>query len=188
MQAHRASDSPRRGRRGWGAYLPDRLGSSLPASAQIGLRRRTPLTPGTVLHPKSAAKQRYKRRVSLFRDSAAFGRASNVAQEGQHVAQTCFSRSAAFLTDRAQRPRTYKTGPRYSLQSISGVYYRHETCKSCARPRVAGSSNPRAGSENLLCRGQPRPGGAPPPSQDSESTSVLWARALAGGPAGDARG
>jgi hypothetical protein len=72
MQAHTASDSPRRGRRGRGAYLPDRLGSSLPASAQIGLRRRTPLTPGTVLHPKSAAKQRYKRRVSFFRDSAAF--------------------------------------------------------------------------------------------------------------------
>jgi hypothetical protein len=31
------------------------------------------------------------------------------------VAQTCFSRSAAFLIDRAQEPRTYKTGPRYSL-------------------------------------------------------------------------
>ncbi len=71
MQAHPASDSPRRGRRGRGAYLPHRLGSSLPASAQIGLRRRTPLTPGSVLHPKSTAKVRYKRRVSVFRDSAA---------------------------------------------------------------------------------------------------------------------
>jgi hypothetical protein len=66
-----SSDSPRRGRRGRGAYLPDRLGSFLPASAQIGLRRRTPLTPGTVLHLKSTAKARYKRRVSRSRDSAA---------------------------------------------------------------------------------------------------------------------
>ena len=65
MQAHTASDSPRRGRRGRGAYLPDRLGSLLPASAQIGLRRRTPLTPETVLHPKSTAKVRYKRRPVL---------------------------------------------------------------------------------------------------------------------------
>ncbi len=30
MQAHTASDSPRRGRRGRGAYLPDRLGKCLP--------------------------------------------------------------------------------------------------------------------------------------------------------------
>ena len=51
MQAHTASDSPRRGRRGRGAYLPDRLGSSLPASAQIGLRRRTQLTPRIRLYP-----------------------------------------------------------------------------------------------------------------------------------------
>jgi hypothetical protein len=28
--------------------------------------------------------------------------------------QTGFSRSAAFLPDRAQGPRTYKTGPRYA--------------------------------------------------------------------------
>ena len=67
MQAHTASDSPRRGRRGRGAYLPDRLGSSLPASAQIGLRRRTYLTLGTVLHPKSTAKGRYKRGTPAFR-------------------------------------------------------------------------------------------------------------------------
>ena len=32
----------------------------------------------------------------------------------QQQAQTCFSRSAAFLTDRAQVPRTYQTGPRYA--------------------------------------------------------------------------
>ena len=38
--------------------------SSLPASAQIGLRRRTPLTPGTVVHPKSTAKARYKQDTS----------------------------------------------------------------------------------------------------------------------------
>jgi hypothetical protein len=66
MQALSASDSPRRRRRGRGAYLPDRLGSSLPASAQIGLRRRTPLTPRTVVHPKSTAKVRYKRGVVLL--------------------------------------------------------------------------------------------------------------------------
>jgi hypothetical protein len=45
--------------------------SSLPASAQIGLRRRTPLTPGTVLHPKSTAKVRYKRRPECARRSLA---------------------------------------------------------------------------------------------------------------------
>ena len=57
MQARVASDSPRRWRRGRGACLPDRLGNRFPASAQIGLRRRTPLTPHTVipqLHLRSA--------------------------------------------------------------------------------------------------------------------------------------
>jgi hypothetical protein len=39
----------------------------------------------------------------------------NVATSGWLV-QTCFSRSAAFL-DRAQRPRTYKTGPRHSFSN-----------------------------------------------------------------------
>ena len=33
------------------------------------------------------------------------------------LAQTCFSRSAAFLTDPAQGPRTFRTGPRYSLSN-----------------------------------------------------------------------
>ncbi len=61
MQAPAASDSPRRGRRGRGAYLPDRLGSCFPASAQIGLRRRTQVTLGTVLHPKPTWIPRYKR-------------------------------------------------------------------------------------------------------------------------------
>ena len=61
MQAPVASDSPRRRRRGRGAYLPDRLGSRLPASAKIGLRRRTQLTPWTVLHPTPSRKSRYKR-------------------------------------------------------------------------------------------------------------------------------
>lgn len=53
-QADKASDSPRPGRRGRGAYLPDRLGSCFPASAQIGLRRRTQITLRVVLHPKPA--------------------------------------------------------------------------------------------------------------------------------------
>jgi len=63
MQAHVASDSPRRGRRGRGAYLPDRLGIGYPASAQIGLRRQTQLTLRGVLHPKPTWIPRYKRRV-----------------------------------------------------------------------------------------------------------------------------
>jgi hypothetical protein len=45
-----------------GAHLPDRLGKGYPASAQIGLRRRTQLTLGVVLHPKPAWIPRYKRR------------------------------------------------------------------------------------------------------------------------------
>jgi len=40
------------------------------------------------------------------------------------VAQTWFSRSAAFVTDRAQGPRTYKTGPRYSLHLITQRHWR----------------------------------------------------------------
>jgi hypothetical protein len=38
------------------------------------------------------------------------------------VAQTCFSRSAAFLTDRAQVPRTYKTGPRYTCFTVCSTF------------------------------------------------------------------
>jgi hypothetical protein len=36
-----------------------------------------------------------------------------VPRQQQVVAQTCSSRSAAFLTDPTQVPRTYQTGPRY---------------------------------------------------------------------------
>jgi hypothetical protein len=50
----------------------------------------------------------------------------------EEVAQTCFSRSAAFLADRAQEPRTYKTGPRYSLATRRGGAVRQvaQTCFS----------------------------------------------------------
>ena len=126
MQAHTASDSPRRGRRGRGAYLPDRLGSSLPASAQIGLRRRTPLTPGTVLHPKSAAKQRYKRRVIPRRAGLLCGS----KHDKRHIFINARERKAAeFL--KCEALRLYLIFPMLSEGIESSV--REEKCRCLAR-------------------------------------------------------
>jgi hypothetical protein len=43
-------------------------------------------------------------------------RDSESKNQAQQIAHTCFSRSAAFLTDRTQQPRAYKTGLRPSLR------------------------------------------------------------------------
>ena len=149
MQAHTASDSPRRGRRGRGAYLPDRLGSSLPASAQIGLRRRTPLTPGTVLHPKSAAKQRYKRRVIPRRAGLLCGS----KHDKRHILINARERKAAeFL--KCEALRLYLIFPMLSEGIESSV--REEKCRCLARGGRSKAAARIAWEARFGCKTVPR--------------------------------
>jgi hypothetical protein len=66
------------------------------------------------------------------------------------VAQTCVSRSAAFLADRVQGPLTYKAGPRYACFAtgaiVSSRSHRAPPVRSgfaCAFPRPAEDFAPR---------------------------------------------
>src|ERR1019366_2248492 len=54
---------------------------------------------------------------------------SRTSQAGNQVAQTCFSRSAALLTNRTERPQTYETGPRYSLLGKVTCGYVAQNCQ-----------------------------------------------------------
>jgi hypothetical protein len=66
------------------------------------------------------------------------------------VAQTCLSRSAAFLTDQVQGPLTYKAGPRYACFA-TGAIVRSRSHRAplvrrrfaCAFPRPAEGFDPR---------------------------------------------
>jgi len=103
MQAHTASDSPRRGRRGRGAYLPDRLGSSLPASAQIGLRRRTQLTPRIRLYPNCISE--------LIPAAALLSPPARQQRSSSHTRDSLASETVGRTKDRYMAKGRYKRGP-----------------------------------------------------------------------------
>ena len=155
MQAHTASDSPRRGRRGRGAYLPDRLGSSLPASAQIGLRRRTQLTPRIRLYPNCISE--------LIPAAALLSPPARQQRSSSHTRDSLASETVGRTKDRYMAKGRYKRRGTRSLRSSAAFPMRSSAPQIQVCPSAGNNTrsicNPLGVVTGHSVLGQKHPGG-----------------------------